>query len=367
MSKTQAGTLHDVARISGLSIATISKYLNGVHVKAENKRKIEHAISACNYNVNFFARSLKTGFSMTIGVLVPNIASAFYSSLMAETERRMTAKGYTLYVSGYDNNAAQENAKFRALISRKTDVILIAPEKLSEESLEIARANKIPVLFFDTALEDADVCAVVTDNRAVCRDVTRELLDRGFENIAVLAPGSLYSTTNDRCFGVRDAVEETGKNCVTIIHDLGCQLLRADAKASQRKPSRCDLRVVFGYVPGRVDGGGRGRLAHSRRRGVYRVRQQPAFADVYAPFEPCLSAVSADCRGDLRKIARVCGGGGVRRKGGREVARDLHRFDCEYEKINVRIPRFGRGRKFLTKKLNVSLFAEIRQKRRFGI
>ena len=221
MSKTQAGTLHDVARISGLSIATISKYLNGVHVKAENKRKIEHAITECNYNVNFFARSLKTGFSMTIGVLVPNMASAFYSSLMAEIERTMAAKGYTLYVSGYDNNAAQENAKFRALISRKTDVILIAPEKLSEESLEMARANKIPVLFFDTALEDADVCAVVTDNRAVCRDVTLELFRRGFENIAVLAPGSLYSTTNDRCFGVRDAMEETGKNGVTIIPDLG--------------------------------------------------------------------------------------------------------------------------------------------------
>lgn len=221
MSKTQAGTLHDVARISGLSIATISKYLNGVHVKSENKRKIEQAITACNYNVNFFARSLKTGLSMTIGVLIPNIASAFYSSLIAEIERTMTAKGYTLYVSGYDNNAAQENAKFRALISRKADVILIAPEKLSAQSLEIARANKIPVLFFDTALEGADVCSVVTDNRAVCRDVMRELIYRGFNNIAVLAPDSLYSTTTDRCFGVRDAVEESGKDCLNLIPTSG--------------------------------------------------------------------------------------------------------------------------------------------------
>ena len=251
MSKTQAGTLHDVARISGLSIATISKYLNGVHVKAENKSKIEHAITECNYNVNFFARSLKTGFSMTIGVLVPNMASAFYSSLMAEIERTMTTKGYTLYVSGYDNNAAQENAKFRALISRKTDVILIAPEKLSEESLELARANKIPVLFFDTAIEGTDVCAVVTDNRAVCRDVTRELI----YGIGAGKPVFHHQRPLFRCArrggrGGQELRDHYPRSGVDRKH------LHADAEIAQREPSRRDFRAFFGYVLRCAHGGG---------------------------------------------------------------------------------------------------------------
>ena len=214
------GTLHDVSRLSGLSIATISKYLNGVRVKEGNEKKIKRAIEECNYNVNFFARGLKTGHSMTIGVLVPSIASVFYSSLVAEVERIMMTKGYTLYVSGYDNNAAQENEKFRMLLSRKADAILIAPEKLDMESLALARKNKTPVLFFDTVIENAGVGSVTTNNREVCRRVTQELIERGFQNIAVLAPNSLYSTTRERCIGCREALEQAGVHNVNIVSAL---------------------------------------------------------------------------------------------------------------------------------------------------
>lgn len=219
--KRTGGTLHDVSTLSGLSIATISKYLNGVRVKENNARKIEQAIADCNYNVNFFARSLKTGQSMTIGVLVPNIASTFYSSLIAEVERIMMTKGYTLYVSGYDNDPVQENQKFRMLLSRKTDAVLIAPEHLDPKSLALAKKNGMPVLFFDTVIEDADVGSVTTNNRDVCRYVIRELIARGFKKIAVLAPDNTYSTVRERCIGCKEAAAQAGTSGVDVISASG--------------------------------------------------------------------------------------------------------------------------------------------------
>ncbi len=205
------GTLHDVARLSGLSIATISKYLNGIKVKPQNEEKIKRAIDECNYSVNFFAKSLKTKCSLTVGVLIPNMSSAFYSSVVSRVEQIFAAKGYSLLISGYNNDSAQENSKFLSLLSRKVDAILVAPERLSEQSVAVARANGTPVLFFDTQQNIDSIGAVVTDNYEACRAVVTHLLESGFSKITVLLPSNIYSTTNERKQGCLDAAAKV--NC----------------------------------------------------------------------------------------------------------------------------------------------------------
>ena len=66
-------TIKDIARETGLSLATISKYLNGGHVLDQNRERIEAAITKLGYKVNYFARGLKTNRSMTVGVLLPTL------------------------------------------------------------------------------------------------------------------------------------------------------------------------------------------------------------------------------------------------------------------------------------------------------
>lgn len=202
------GTLHDVARISGLSIATVSKYLNGIKVKPQNEEKIRRAVEESNYSVNFFAKSLKTKRSMTVGVLIPNMASAFYSSVVSRVEQIFAPKGYNLLVSGYANDGIQENSKFLSLLSRKVDALLVAPERLSEQSVAAARANGTPVLFFDTKRDIDSIGSVVTDNYDACKAVTVRLLESGFSKITVLLPSTVYSTTNERRQGCLDAAAE---------------------------------------------------------------------------------------------------------------------------------------------------------------
>lgn len=74
-------TIKDVAKYTGLSIATISKYINGGNVLEENRKKIEEAIKVLDFRVNELARGLKTNRTMTVGVLIPSLENIFLLAL----------------------------------------------------------------------------------------------------------------------------------------------------------------------------------------------------------------------------------------------------------------------------------------------
>ena len=87
-------TIKDVARRTGLSLSTISKYLNGGNVREENRLAIDAAIEELDYSVNVFARSLKANRSMTIGVLLPTISSPFFGRVVAAMEPVLRRSGF---------------------------------------------------------------------------------------------------------------------------------------------------------------------------------------------------------------------------------------------------------------------------------
>lgn len=72
-----SATIKDVAKYTGLSIATVSKYLNGKRVLEKNKKLIDEAIEALDFKVNEMARGLKTNRSMTVGILIPSLDNTF--------------------------------------------------------------------------------------------------------------------------------------------------------------------------------------------------------------------------------------------------------------------------------------------------
>ena len=93
-----SATIKDVARLSNVSIATVSKYLNGGNVKEENRINIENAIDKLDYRVNNFARSLKINRAMTIGIVVDSITNTFYTGIISVIEEFLNEKGYASIV-----------------------------------------------------------------------------------------------------------------------------------------------------------------------------------------------------------------------------------------------------------------------------
>ena len=86
-------TIKDVARRTGLSLSTISKYLNGGNVREENRLAIDAAVAELGFSVNVFARSLKANRSMTVGVLLPTISSPFFGRVVASLELILRRSG----------------------------------------------------------------------------------------------------------------------------------------------------------------------------------------------------------------------------------------------------------------------------------
>ena len=95
-------TIKDVARRTGLSLSTISKYLNGGNVREENRLAIDAAVAELGFSVNVFARSLKANRSMTVGVLLPTISSPFFGRVVASLELILRRSGYECFVCSYD-------------------------------------------------------------------------------------------------------------------------------------------------------------------------------------------------------------------------------------------------------------------------
>ena len=79
-------TIKDISERTGLGLATISKYLNGGHVLERNQAAIEQAIEDLDFQVNGFARSLKTKHSMTVGVVIPQLNNLFMTSIVTSLE-----------------------------------------------------------------------------------------------------------------------------------------------------------------------------------------------------------------------------------------------------------------------------------------
>ena len=80
-------TIKDVARMAGVSQSTVSKYINGGHVRPANLEAIRNAIAALDYRVNPFARSLKTQRSLSVGILLPTLSISFYSYIFTALDK----------------------------------------------------------------------------------------------------------------------------------------------------------------------------------------------------------------------------------------------------------------------------------------
>ena len=93
--------MKDIAKHTGLSIATISKYINGGNVLAKNKILIDEAIQTLDFRVNEMARGLKTRKSMTIGILIPNLEQVFCTSVVSNIENILIQHGYSTIISDY--------------------------------------------------------------------------------------------------------------------------------------------------------------------------------------------------------------------------------------------------------------------------
>ncbi len=204
-----AATIKDIARLSGLSVATVSKFINGKHVKEKNRVVLERVIQDLDYRVNEAARALKTNRSRTIGLVVSKFGDVFASELASAIVTQLRKYRYSLVVCESHGTADGEKEAYDFLVSKQVDGIMTTP--ICDDGLYYKRIfDKIPVpvVIFDRKL-DLDICdTVVIDNVQAAYKATRHLIDAGHREIAVVRGPDGHYTADQRFEGFRRAMEE---------------------------------------------------------------------------------------------------------------------------------------------------------------
>lgn len=204
-------TIKDVARMAGVSMATVSKYLNGGNVREENVKAIADAITALDYRVNPFARSLKTQHSRSIGILLPDISAPFFGSIVTVLEKTLREQGYHCIISCYSANHALERENLRYLISTGIDGLVYIPENLTAEEYEELTANSnIPMVQMDRYIQGVAYDAVLVDNADAVYAATTTMIERGHKRIAFISGPRSVTTAKERQIGYMRALSDHG-------------------------------------------------------------------------------------------------------------------------------------------------------------
>ncbi len=198
-----AATLKDVASKTGLSIATISKYVNGQTIKQENKEKIDAAIKELNFKINYIAKGLKSNKSMTIGVLIPELENVFATHIMSRVEDTLMNSGYSTIICDYKNDTDLERQKLSFLLNRQVDGIIAVPTHLSKDDLA---GLEIPIVLIDRIIDGVNCDCVLVDNKDASFSAVEYLINKGHRDIAIISgPKDVY-TARERTLGYIDAL-----------------------------------------------------------------------------------------------------------------------------------------------------------------
>lgn len=203
-------TIKDIAKMTGLGLATISSYLNGGNVREKNRIKIEAAIEELNFEVNEVARGLKTNRTKTIGIIIPELNNIFCAEIITEVEDMLRSRGYATMICDCRTDEKRENEAAEFLYHRRVDGLIIMPTGGSGSFLKRFLKAKKPVVLVDRPMSDIECDCVLVDNEgAVCRAV-QSLLASGHRKIGMIAGPEQIYTARERYAGYKRALEEMG-------------------------------------------------------------------------------------------------------------------------------------------------------------
>jgi LacI family transcriptional regulator len=207
-SSTSNATVHEVARIAGVSAATVSRFLNGTaKVSDEKRRAIESVIDKLNYRPNVLAQNLKTGSSRTIGVLTQSLMSGYFADAMAGIDDALKGSGYApLIVSGHWH-AEEEAERIELLIARRVDGLVILSGKLTDAHI-LKLAQRVPIVAFGRTLEGPQAYGFSLDNYRGACEAVEHLVLQGHRQIAFIAGPADHLDAQARLAGYRDTLKK---------------------------------------------------------------------------------------------------------------------------------------------------------------
>jgi LacI family transcriptional regulator len=198
--------MKDIAKDLGLSVVTISKVLRDhPDISEETRARVLKHVKDCDYQPNILARSLVTGHSYLIGLIVPDLIHPFFAEIAKALSAVIRPRGYSLIISSSDEDAGLESQELRQLLARQLDALVIASTAMSGDQFDQLVRNGPPYVLIDRAFPGQSSNFVGIDDVAAGRIATEHLISSGCRRIAHIS-GRSNSTGIGRLEGYKQAL-----------------------------------------------------------------------------------------------------------------------------------------------------------------
>lgn len=202
-------TIKDIAKETGLSLATISKYLNNKKIQEKNRLIIEDAINRLDYKPNRTAQLLRSKRSMTIAILTSDIGNYFWGNLISTITQYFKQYDYVVITCSYYHNYHLEEELIQDMISKHVDGIVLLPFNATDKLYPLLQEAGIPVVVIDQIPDlstSAPVDCVVSDNYGGGCCLANYLISKGHRDIFVMEPILHSSSIQQRISGIQDTL-----------------------------------------------------------------------------------------------------------------------------------------------------------------
>lgn len=211
-SETTA-TLHDVARAAGVSIKTVSNVINGYpHIRPETRERVEKAIDQLQYQPNRAARSLRSGRTDMIGLIVPDLRNPYFAELADDVMRAARERGFSVLIEQFDLDRESELAALRDAHLRGLDGILHSVLTLEQGDAALLERVPVPMVLLGERLFDSSRDHVTMRNTEGAQAATAHLLALGRRRVLALGshPSEEFGSPGLRLQGYADALAAAG-------------------------------------------------------------------------------------------------------------------------------------------------------------
>lgn len=244
--------LIDVARLANVSRATAARALGQYGlVGQETRDKVLAAAKALNYQANEVARSMRSGKTLTIGVVVAAISNSFFNSTILAIMETAARYGYQILILNTNDNAELEMEAVRVLREKRVDGLIVVPSSVDDTShLDPQGPSSVPIVLFDRLFTDKSLAAMTTDDIFGAGEAIRHLVSMGHSRIGMLIaaqttdghgtarPERVVSTVEERASGAEMAMLEAGLsfepgwvrysvNAINVATDAALSILRS--------------------------------------------------------------------------------------------------------------------------------------------
>ncbi len=204
-------TIYDIAKLAGVSPATVSRALNQKgQVKEETRKKILEIAEELNYSPNYLARSLKKKRTFTIALIISDVTNPFFTTLARGVEDKASDQGFNTIFCNTDEDPAKEKEYIDLMLKKRVDGLVVASCSNGDTLLGL-KEKEVPVVLVDRKIEDFDGDSVVGDSKEAAYELIRHLTEvHGFREIAMITGPVTISTSKDRVAGYQRALQEAG-------------------------------------------------------------------------------------------------------------------------------------------------------------